>query len=275
MPRHFFEPRRTVSSEQASYSALSTNPLGVVQLPNMLHARVPFPRSTNPLRSHAARWRPQRFSSTQASPIPSSTTPPKRRLFRASYIWYGLVLFAGTSIGFTVRNFAAPLPLPLPGSREDELALKALTSDVEALDVVKYMRSQGYHLHADTPLSSLEQQDAKDSHKGWIELDVKNYIAESKEDVDSKTRTLTGDSLSGSRGLGVQRAFWNAETKELVAVVWIGGSLSGWPNIAHGGAIATIFSDCMSRMVVGPEASIGKAFRSPHTTMGLSTNNDL
>jgi len=63
--------------------------------------------------------------------------------------------------------------------------------------------------------------------------------------------------LAGSQGLGIQRAFWNAETREMVAVVWIGGALSGWPSLAHGGAIATIFEDVMSRMVAGPDVSMG------------------
>jgi hypothetical protein len=121
------------------------------------------------------------------------------------------------------------------------------------------MRSQGYHLHDDTPLSTTEQQGSTEAHKGWIELDVKKNIAESKEDWGSTTRTLTGESLAGSKGLGVQRAFWNAETKELVAVVWIGRALSGWPGLAHGGAVATIFQDCMSRMIAGPDVSIGTA----------------
>lgn len=151
------------------------------------------------------------------------------------------------SVGLTVRNFVSP-SLPVPGSREDELMLAALTSDVDQLDVVKYMRSQVQP--AD------EGADAK-GPKGWTELDVKTHITESKDDKAKTTRTITGQALAGSKGLGVQRAFWNADTKELVAVVWIGTALSGWPMLAHGGAIATIFGDCMSRMIAGPDASIG------------------
>ena len=64
--------------------------------------------------------------------------------------------------------------------------------------------------------------------------------------------------MSGTRGLGVQRAFWNAETREMVAVVWIGGGLAGWPGVAHGGAIATVMEEVMARMVRGPEGPIGK-----------------
>lgn len=146
-----------------------------------------------------------------------------------------------------VRFFVSP-SLPIPGSREDELALAALGSDVDQLDIVKWMRSQ---------CSPSEKTPDMENHKGWMELDVKRYITESKDDEGEKTRTMTAQTLAGSRSLGIQRAFWNVDTHELVAVVWFGTALSGWPTLAHGGAVATIFEDCMSRMVAGPDASIG------------------
>jgi acyl-coenzyme A thioesterase PaaI-like protein len=40
-------------------------------------------------------------------------------------------------------------------------------------------------------------------------------------------------------------------------VVWIGGGLSGWPGVAHGGAIATIFEETMARMIRGPSGAVG------------------
>lgn len=170
-------------------------------------------------------------------------------------MWYGLVLTTSAYLGYMVRNFASPPPLPLPGTQEDELELQALSADIDALPVVKSMRAQTYHLHSDTPLPEAGKVAA---HVGWVELDIKRHITESKDDWGKKTRTLTGESMAGFKGLGVQRAFWNAETGELVAVVWIGSSLSGWPGLAHGGAIATIFEDAMSRMVAGPNVSIGR-----------------
>jgi hypothetical protein len=44
----------------------------------------------------------------------------------------------------------------------------------------------------------------------------------------------------------------------MVAVIWIGGGLAGWPGVAHGGAIATIFEETMARMVRGPNGNIGR-----------------
>lgn len=171
------------------------------------------------------------------------------------YIWYLLFLGLGVGVGFTVRAIAAPrLDPPVPGSEEDEIALHALADQLDELDIVKKMRAQGYHLHDDTPL---DQSKGRKRKGGWIELDIKRNMTETPSDGNRTTRTLTHTAMAGVQGLGVQRAFWNSETRELVAVVWIGSRLSGWPGVAHGGAIATIFEDAMSRMIAGPNVPIG------------------
>jgi hypothetical protein len=77
----------------------------------------------------------------------------------------------------------------------------------------------------------------------------------------SISRTLTKVSCAGARGFGVQRVFWNAATKELVAVIWFGGAVSGWPGLAHGGAIATVFTETLSRALIGPDRPLGKLLR--------------
>lgn len=43
----------------------------------------------------------------------------------------------------------------------------------------------------------------------------------------------------------------------MVAVVWIGGGLAGWPGVAHGGAIATVMEEVMARMIRGPDGIVG------------------
>ncbi|KAJ9635383.1 hypothetical protein H2199_008386 [Coniosporium tulheliwenetii] len=59
----------------------------------------------------------------------------------------------------------------------------------------------------------------------------------------------THSTLPGSRALGhfgprtVQRTFYNPSTRELVQAVWLGGALSGWPGVVHGGAIATVLGE--------------------------------
>jgi hypothetical protein len=167
--------------------------------------------------------------------------------FRWSYLWYGSILALGITTGLGARHFAAPLGLLEPGSRDDERILASLDSDIDRLDIVQSLRKQSYSLHSDTALTSAGDVKAQ---KGWLEVDLK------WRETD-KGRLL--HVMSGTRGFGVQRAFWNAETREMVAVVWLGGGLAGWPGVAHGGAIATIFEETMARMVKGPDGPIGMA----------------
>tara|TARA_R110002003_G_scaffold9_38_gene726 strand:- start:11070 stop:11639 length:570 start_codon:yes stop_codon:yes gene_type:complete len=171
---------------------------------------------------------------------------------RWSYLWYGSILALGIATGLGARQFAAPLGLPAPGSPEDRLILQSLSDDIDKLDIVRTLRKQSAnHLHTGTPV--LESGGVeKVPVQGWVEVDVDF----AKHEGTSGRKGILG-AMSGTRGLGVQRAFWNPETKELVAVVWIGGGLTGWPGVAHGGAIATIFEEAMARMVKGPVGTVG------------------
>lgn len=190
------------------------------------------------------------------SPVPL----PLQSRFRWSYLWYASVLALGITTGLGARQFAAPLGLPIPGSREDEVILESLSQDIDNLEIVQSLRGQSYNLHSDTALRSgpgLGGSNPREggsrkisAYKGWLEIDL---------DFGKDERDKQGilGVMSGTRGLGVQRAFWNAETKEMVAVVWMGGGLAGWPGVAHGGAIATVFEEIMARMVKGPEGRVG------------------
>ncbi|KZM18767.1 uncharacterized protein EKO05_0006637 [Ascochyta rabiei] len=174
---------------------------------------------------------------------------PLQSKFRWSYLWYGSILALGISTGLGARHFAAPLGLPEPGSRDDALILQSLNADVDKLDIVKELRKKSYSVHSDVPLSSAAGVEVP---KAWLEMDL------GKSEVEQGGLLSV---MSGTRGLGVQRAFWNADTREMVAVVWIGGGLSGWPSVAHGGAIATIFEEAMARMVRGPDGNIEQVHR--------------
>jgi hypothetical protein len=183
---------------------------------------------------------------------------PLQSRIRWSYLWYASILALGITTGLGARHFAAPLGLPEPGSREDEIILDSLRRDIDALEIVQSLRSQSYNLHTDTALrsgpgltSSPPGSSRKISaYKGWLELDL---------DLGRENAGKRGilGVMSGTRGLGVQRAFWNAETREMVAVVWIGGGLAGWPGVAHGGAIATVMEEVMARMIRGPDGIVG------------------
>ncbi|KAJ4369146.1 hypothetical protein N0V83_006230 [Neocucurbitaria cava] len=213
------------------------------------------------LRRHNLFKIPSHLTTTRPYHAPPSTlqNPILQSRIRWSYLWYASILALGITTGLGARHFAAPLGLPNPGTREDDLILESLSRDIDALEVVRSLRKQSYNLHSDISLKSGPGLRAGGSgggggrkisaYKGWLELDI-----DFGKDEDSKDGIL--GAMSGTRGLGVQRAFWNAETREMVAVVWMGGGLSGWPGVAHGGAIATVFEEVMARMVRGPEGAV-------------------
>ncbi|KAF2851056.1 hypothetical protein T440DRAFT_468175 [Plenodomus tracheiphilus IPT5] len=188
---------------------------------------------------------------------------PQQSGFRWSYLWYASILALGITTGLGARHFAGPLGLPLPGSREDGLILESLERDVDSLEIVQSLRSQSYNLSTDTSLRSGPGLGGGGSgrkisaYKDWLELDF-NLVKE-----EEAKQGILGV-MSGTRGLGVQRAFWNESAQEMVAVVWIGGGLSGWPGVAHGGAIATIFEEVMARMARGPDGRVKPSHRPDH-----------
>ncbi|KAF2199132.1 hypothetical protein GQ43DRAFT_376975 [Delitschia confertaspora ATCC 74209] len=183
----------------------------------------------------------------------STSSSPKRGRPFGSYLWYPLCLTLGIGAGYQLRQLACPPPLPEPGTEEDHAALELLARDIDNLDIVKSLRAEGYHLHADTPLT-----EARTGKAGWRELENRHIVSDDASDQKEITRTLTQQSIAGMQGLGVHRAFWNPLTRELVAVVWCGGALTGWPGLTHGGAIATMFDEAFSRAVAGPDKSLAK-----------------
>jgi hypothetical protein len=158
---------------------------------------------------------------------------------------------------------ACPPPQPTPGSAEDDLALQSLASQIDSLDIVKSLRAEEYHLHSDTQLG-----DSGKGKSGWRELDIKDIISEDVGKESKATRTLTQQSMAGARSLGVQRAFWNPITREMVVVLWCGAFLQGWPGLTHGGAIATLFDEAFTRVVAGPDKSIDSV--PPATSLSLT-----
>lgn len=193
----------------------------------------------------------QHLRAAQRHACPAHLELPLQSRIRWSYFWYAGILALGITTGLGARQFAAPLGLPTPGTPEDRLIIESLGQDIDKLDIVQLLRKQSFNLHSDTPITGTDGRD-KFKVKGWVELD---FDFAKGEEAQGRTGIL--GALSGTRGLGVQRAFWNAETKEMVAVVWIGGGLAGWPGVGHGGAIATVFEEIMARMVRGPSGAVG------------------
>lgn len=204
------------------------------QFPTPRHAhRQPFPRPS------------RRTNATLAS-----AAPTRRRAIRP-LIWAFVFGTIGFTAGKLVYYSLVPPSLPAPGSHADTQLLNRLSADVDALAVVRELRAksqagtaQSESLHADAALGGGKgmagRVDAAD-RRPWVEIQDPLTLGTWTGPEHAK-RLLA--SMTGAKGLGVNRAFWNPENKELVFVTWIGGSLSGWPGVAHGGVLATMLEEC-------------------------------
>ncbi|KAI5242961.1 hypothetical protein E4T43_04419 [Aureobasidium subglaciale] len=119
-----------------------------------------------------------------------------------------------------------PMDVNRPGgTHEDGVLMEDLNTRIDSEFKVKVLRGKCTAVAA-----SLRGDEGV-----WRELDPKTLDG-----------SLVNDSLAGARSLGVQRVFWNEKEHELVAVVWFGGAMSGWPGVTHGGGIATVLADKMA-----------------------------
>ena len=140
-----------------------------------------------------------------------------------------------------MRFSLVPPLLPAPDSPEDEALLSKLRRDLGDLPIVKELRGH---------------------QEQWTEYDAYASLP-----VEAKRTSMTARAMHGSRGLGIQRIFWNEEEKRLINVVFLGGYLTGWPGVVHGGAVATMLHESLERVANGPEfggslGSGGSGFRS-------------
>ena len=173
----------------------------------------------------------------------SSNRSPTRRSLRP-LIYATTFLIIGLTIGQYIRFVILPPPLPLPGSPEDAVFLRVLQDDAEKLPLVRELRS-----HPDQ----------------WVEIDL-------HEDMDEAERrsNLSLGTMGGSRGLGMNKVFWNKTEKRMINIVFFGGALTGWPGVTHGGTIATVFEDNMRRLIKMSESTATTTIRrSPDDIIGL------
>jgi hypothetical protein len=116
--------------------------------------------------------------------------------------------------------------MPEPGSHEDGVLMADLNRRIDDEFKVKVLR--GKCLGVSKQLRGVEG--------GWVEIIPRPTETGSPEAGEKKGLL---NALEGAKGLGVERLFWDRGEQMLVAVVWFGGSLSGWPGVTHGGVIAT------------------------------------
>lgn len=161
------------------------------------------------------------------STLGQSASAPKgffRRHRRTA--WITGATLSGGLLGSFIFHSIAPPPMPEPGSHEDSVLMADLTRRIDDEFKVKVLR--GKCLGVSKQLRGVEG--------GWVEIVPRPTEAGSPEAGEKKGLLA---SLEGAKGLGVERLFWDRGEQMLVAVVWFGGSLSGWPGVTHGGVIAT------------------------------------
>lgn len=157
----------------------------------------------------------------------SAPAPPKgffRRHRRTA--WITGALLSGGALGSFILHSLAPPPMPEPGSREDGILMADLNRRIDDEFKVKVLRGKCLGV----------SKQLRGAQGGWVEI-TSRPAETGSPDSGEKKGLLT--SLEGAKGLGVERLFWERDEHMLVAVVWFGGSLSGWPGVTHGGVIAT------------------------------------
>lgn len=208
------------------------------QRQSRLFAQIISHRSTVPYRPFATLKPPPEPIQDPPPPPPNPepsprASPPKQPISLRPYIYATAFLLLGLTAGQFFRLTTVPPPLPVPHSPEDILFLQKLSSDADQLPIVKELRSK----------PSI-----------WKEWD-----AYSSMNAAEKERRFSSGPMGGSRGLGVQRIFWNAAERKAISVIFFGGALSGWPGVTHGGAIATVMDESLGRVaIMGFPAKTGK-----------------
>lgn len=160
---------------------------------------------------------PLRHSSAAATaPHSNQKSRWPRHLIYAA-LFGSLGLFSG---GLTERHLSIP---PTPGSEEDVNALRLLSKAYEGLSIVQDLRND----------------------PDYVEYEA--YEDFSEED---KRHRLTSGPMSGSRGLGLQKVFWNDKRKAAISVIHFGSGLEGWPSMVHGGALGTVIDEHLGRAAI-------------------------
>lgn len=128
-------------------------------------------------------------------------------------------------MGAMVTHTLSPPPFPVPGSHDNAILMHDLEARLDGEFKVKVLRGK----------CTAAAANLRGDEGAWKELPT-----------GSANSVLVQEALSGIRALGVERVFWNDKEKELVAVVWFGGAMSGWPGVTHGGGIATVLAEKMA-----------------------------
>ncbi|CAK3898523.1 hypothetical protein CB0940_01533 [Lecanosticta acicola] len=159
-----------------------------------------------------------------------STRPSFLRRNRANIIWSTISFAFGLGTVQFGLHMLAPPALPAPGSHEDKVLVADLNKRIDEEFKVKVLRGKCLGV-----TKTLKGEEA-----GWVEI-----IPMQAEQGEKRQDRLL-DLLQGAKGLGVERVFYNRSDHQLVAIVYFGPDLSGWPGVTHGGLLATALDDKIS-----------------------------
>lgn len=182
-------------------------------------------------------------------PAPPFHKPSFIRRHRSTLLWSAVTLGVGFAVGKSALGVLFPSGTPQQGTQEDNVLMAELNKRIDEEFRVTVLR--GKCLGVTKKLRGAES--------GWVEI-VPPVAAGGMWDRDGegegeekKTKQKKEfllpfddrliDALQGAKGLGVERVFWDRGDKKLVAIVWFGSALSGWPGVTHGGLIATALTE--------------------------------
>lgn len=179
------------------------------------------------------------FSPETNNATPDSPNASKKHRSLRPFI-YGLIFFSvGSLAGNFISSIAIPPASPIPDSPEDKIMIKYLHERAANLPLVKL-------LSTDTRWSPVE------TYTGENKKNEDEKLNETEEIKETLRRRLTAGPLKGSRALGgYQKTFRNIETGEVIKILWLGPSISGWPGVAHGGVLATLLDETLGRCAMG------------------------
>lgn len=189
------------------------------------------PRAVRPYLSTRYQYL-RRAESTASQPTAIPTPAPPQPSFikrnRSPIAWSSLALALGLMGGTLLTHTLAPPPMPEAGTHEDGILVTDLRKRIDEEFKVKVLRGKCLGV----------TKQLKGAEGGWVEI-----MPPPAEQMESSSRNGLVHQMQGAKGMGVERLFWDRSEHMLVAVIWFGGSLSGWPGVTHGGAIATALSD--------------------------------
>jgi len=121
-----------------------------------------------------------------------------------------------------MTNPVDTLPLPLPDSPEEAAALASVTAALR--------RTPLYNALAASP--------------EWTEqVDPSSALADAV-----RRRQLTAGPLRGARKIMMSKTFLHESGREVTALYCLGTALCGFPNVVHGGVLATVMDEAMGRL---------------------------